>query len=220
MPFKPNSNKSMTNVLDEAFHTFVKNLNCVKIGQIQEFNKETQTATVQIMHKYTNELNINTTELLEYPLLENVPVIIVGGGNTRITYPITAGDACLLFFNDFELDNWYNTEQVSTSSFPRRHDLSDGIALVGLRSSLSAIQEYSDYLQLYYSDESTLTLGETLEVNNPQTNLSGNLSVTGEVTGATTITGELHSTHGATGTFTNVAGQTLIITDGVITDIV
>lgn len=219
MKLKPNSNKSMTNVLDEGFHTFLQNLNCVKIGRIESFDMATQTASVKIMHKYVNENNITTTELLEYPLLENVPVVILGGGTARITFPITLGDSCLILFNDYELDNWYNTEEPNPSTFPRKHDLSDAIAIVGLKSSISAIQDYSNYLQLYYNENSNITIGESVSINNEQTNISGNLTVNQAIVGNTTATAELHSTHGATGTFTNVSGQTLTIVDGIITNI-
>ena len=82
-----------------------------------------------------------------------------------------------------------------------------------------------------YSGNSSITVGEVIDITNAQTNVSGKLSVaddanfskdvsvSGDITGDQKATAELHSTHGATGTFTNVAGQTLTIVDGIITNI-
>lgn len=219
MLLKPNSNKSLPDLFNRSFSVFSRFLNCVKIGQIQSFDKVHQTATVQIMHKEEYEYNFIERQLNEYPLLEEVPVVVLGGGGGRLTFPIKKGDTCLLLFNDYELDGWWISGESRPSDFPRKHDLSDAVALVGLNSIVSLIQNYSDFVELHYSDISSIIVGETIDINNAQTNVGGNMEVDGAIVGNTTCTSELHSTHGASGTFTNSAGKTLTIVDGIITAI-
>ena len=219
MSLKPNSNKSLSNILYESFVKFARFMNSVKIGQIQSFNSAQQTATVQIMHKERNEYSYSEDELIEYPLLEEVPVIIMGGGGTYISHPINTGDYCLLLFCDNNFDSWWISGEARPSDFPRRHNLSDAIAIVGLNPITSLIQAYSTYLCLHYSDSSNIIIGEQIDINNSQVKVNGNLTVSQTVVGNSTITGEIHSTHGATGSFSNAAGQTLTIQDGVITAI-
>lgn len=227
----PNSNKSMTDVLNYWFENFAGSFNCIKIGKINAVNKTNQTVDVQILHKRINESNLVKRELRDYPLLKSVPFIILGGGNSYLTFPISVGDNCLLLFNDYEIDRWWDTGENLPSTFDRKHDISDAFALVGVHSMVDLIQGYSNYVHLKYSNSSSITVGEVIDVTNAQTNVSGKLTVanditgqgklnvTGDITGDAKATAELHSTHGATGTFTNVAGQTLTIQDGIITNI-
>lgn len=64
----------------------------------------------------------------------DVPVVFPSGGGYEITFPVRAGDECLLIFAERCIDGWYSTGEPSAPSDYRRHDLSDGFALVGVRS--------------------------------------------------------------------------------------
>jgi hypothetical protein len=238
MSLKPNSDKSLVNVLDTGFDNFSAVSNWIKIGQIQSFDPATQTAAVEILHKGVYEYNLTERELEDYPVLEMVPVVVLGGGSSYVSFPIQKGDYCLILFNDFELDGWWATGEKRPSEYPtRRHDLSDAIAIVGLHCMTSFIQGYSQYLHLHYSPSSDIIIGNQIDINNSSINLNGDttingetevngttkindtLTVTGDITGQQMITGTLHSTHGASGVFTNAAGQKLTIVDGIVVQI-
>lgn len=77
-------------------------------------------------------------------VIQDVPVLIPGGGGWSLTFPIKEGDECLLVFSDLEIDSWLangGTENYTLSS--RRHDLSDAIAIFGLRSKPRSVVDYS-----------------------------------------------------------------------------
>lgn len=223
MSLTPNNNKSLLNLFEEAIVTVFKSLHCIKVGEIQSFNSQNQTVSVKILHKKINEFNTQERELSDYSLLSEVPLVVLGGGGTYITHPIRPGDQCLLLFNDYELDGWWTSGEGRASEFPRRHDLSDAIAIVGLNPLVKALQNYSNFLNLHYSDISSIIIGDSIDINNAQTNVSGKLNVVGDITGQAKATAELHSTHGASGTFTDsgsgASGMTLTIVDGIITAI-
>ena len=138
----------------------------------------------------------------------------MSGGTTYITHPITAGDQCVLLFNDYMLDGWKSSGQDRPSERDRRHDISDAIAIVGLRALPNAIQNYSDYLDLHYSDNSSIIIGNTVEVNNQTINLNGDVNVTGIVTAPT-----LNATTAATGTFRSADNKTITVVNGIVTSI-
>lgn len=215
---QPNSNKSLTQAIGEWFNNFSESFNAIKIGRIEGVDFEKQTVDVQILHKKVNQV-FKTRELKDYPLLKSVPFIVLGGGGGSLTFPISVGDNCLLLFCDYEIDRWWDTGESLPATFERRHDISDAFALIGVHSMVDLLQGYSQYVQLKYSDSSSITVGENIDITNEQTNVSGKLDVTGDITGSAKATAELHSTHGATGTFTNVGGVTLTIVDGIITKI-
>lgn len=68
------------------------------------------------------------------PPCVDVPVIFPMGGGYELTFPIKAGDECLLIFSERCIDNWFGTGEPSEPADFRQHDLSDAIAYVGIRS--------------------------------------------------------------------------------------
>lgn len=215
---QPNSKKTMAQALEAYFGSFSEALNCIKIGRIENVDFTNQTVDVQVLHKRVS-MNLNKRELKDYALLCQVPFIVLGGGSSNLTFPISKGDNCLLLFCDYEIDRWWDTGENLPANYERKHDISDAFAIVGVHSMVDLLQGYSQYVKLKYSDSSYIEIGESVDINNEQTNVSGKLAVTGDITGSAKATAELHSTHGATGTFTNVGGVTLTIVDGIITNI-
>ena len=240
----PNTNKSLTELLSLVSDSISDVMNCIKIGEIVSFNKNNQTVSVKILHKKVNEYYNSSKVLIEYPVLEQVPCVIMGGGNTYISHPISAGDQCVLLFNDYMLDDWKISGQERSPGIPRQHDISDAIAIVGLNALPKAIQNYSDFLDLHYSDNSSIIIGETIEVNNATINLNGdvnvsgnetvagNMDVTGEATfasnvaiaGNTSVTGGISATtltpaNGASGSFVSKDDKTVTVENGIITSI-
>ena len=153
-----NNDKTLSQMLSEVVNSIRVSLNCVKIGQIVEFNKTNQTAKVQVLHIQDENYNTRMEEELEYPLLGDVPVVVMGGGGTYISHPIKAGDQCLLLFCDYMIDNWWVSGEAKPSIVPRKHDLSDAIAIVGLNAIPKAIQNYSDSLRLHYNENSSIVI--------------------------------------------------------------
>lgn len=68
------------------------------------------------------------------PILVDVPVVFPGGGGFSLTFPVKAGDECLVVFASRAIDNWWYQGGVQTQSVLTMHDLSDGFAFVGVRS--------------------------------------------------------------------------------------
>lgn len=223
----PNTNKSLTELLSLVSDSISDVMNCIKIGEIVSFNKNNQTVSVKILHKKVNEYYNSSKVLIEYPVLEQVPCVIMGGGNTYISHPISAGDQCVLLFNDYMLDDWKISGQERSSGIPRQHDISDAIAIVGLNALPKAIQNYSDFLDLHYSDNSSIIIGETIEVNNATINLNGDVNVSGNetVAGNMAVTGGVSAmkvtpANGASGSFVSKDNKTVTVENGIITSIV
>lgn len=208
----------MAQALEMYFGNFSEALNCIKIGKIENVDFSNQTVDVQVLHKRVS-MNLNKRELKDYALLKQVPFIVLGGGNSNLTFPISKGDNCLLLFCDYEIDRWWDTGENLPANFERRHDISDAFAIVGVHSMVDLLQGYSQYVKLKYSDSSYIEIGESVNINNEQTNVSGKLNVTGDITGSAKATAELHDSRQITGTFTTVDNKTVTVVDGVITNI-
>lgn len=216
---KPNSNKSLTEALSLWMHSFSDSFNSIKVGKIVAVNTSNQTVDVQILHKRVMDGISTKRELREYPPLLQVPFVVLGGGGSSLTFPIAKGDNCLLLFCDFEIDRWWTSGEAQPSNYERRHDISDAFALIGVHSMVDLIQGYNQYVQLKYSGTSNIVVGQTIDITNEQTNVSGKLDVANDITGQAKATAELHDSRGISGSFTTADSKTVTVVDGIITSI-
>lgn len=115
-------------VLQQLKTQMLISLNCVKVGKITAFYPATNTVDVQILFQRV----MKNGGVSSYPKLQGCPVITMQGGGAALQLPIAAGDQCLVLFSDRNLDNWYLNGNEQPPIDGRLHDLSDGIALVGM----------------------------------------------------------------------------------------
>lgn len=126
-----------------------RSLNSVKIGKITIFDEVKKTAEVQILFKRI----LPDQTIQSYPLLLNCPIFTLQGGGAAIQMPIAVGDHCLILFSDRNIDFWFKTSSEGAPFDSRCHDLSDGIALVGLNALTSDLEDYADdEVKLTYAD--------------------------------------------------------------------
>ena len=143
---------------------------------------------------WTEDVNGNKRYEEITPLVD-VPFVVITGGVGGLQMPIAAGDECLLFFNDREIDNWYVSGEISTPTSRRTHDFSDAVALVGVRSLSRLLVGYlADQVKLYYNNTSVVLDDTQIELNasdkvvtnaaselNGDTIINGDLRVNGDI---------------------------------------
>lgn len=215
-----NRDKTLYQVLEKLTNNIKFSMNCVKIGEIVSFDKTDQTASVRVLHVMDENYNVYLDNTIEYPVIQKVPVVVMSGGGTYISHPIKEGDQCILLFCDYMIDAWWTSGEAKPSIFPRKHDISDPIAIVGLNPSTKSIQNYSDNLDLHYSEESNIIIGEQIDVNNETINLNGKTKVSEDLTVSKSATAlELHATSAASGSFVSADNKTVTVVDGIVVSI-
>ena len=207
---KPNSKKSLSDALSTWFASFSDSFNSIKVGKVLNVNYQNQTVDVQILHKRVKEDTYTERVLREYPPLLQVPFIVLGGGNSNLTFPISVGDNCLLLFCDFEIDRWWDSGEAQPSNYDRKHDISDAFAIIGIHSMVDLLQGYSRYVQLKYSDNSKIIVGNEITLNNAQVTATGDVNASGTITGA-----QLIAENGFSGVIT-VGNQLLSFANGIL----
>lgn len=155
-PLQPKVNKqSATPSLADTFNLKALELklaiNCHAIATIQSFDPASQTVTATVNYKKTSfnlvkdaTTGVSTYQsvLVNYPVLVDCPAIVLSGGNSSLTLPITKGDECLILFNDRDIDNWFSGAAPTGVATGRLHSFADGIALVGLHSTNKFLTNY------------------------------------------------------------------------------
>lgn len=116
----------------------------------------TQTITVQLAIREKINIDGNVSHE-EVPVLLDVPVFMPRAGGFCLTLPVSVGDECLVIFGDNCMDSWWQSGGVQNQLEKRRHDLSDGYALVGIWSQPRILSSYSsNSAQLRTDDGSTV----------------------------------------------------------------
>ncbi len=101
---------------------------------IQSFDPVKQTCTAQPAIQGRIRQKDGSQKWVNMPLLVDVPVQFPGGGGYTLTFPVAKGDEALIVFSSRCIDAWWQSGGVQQQAEMRMHDLSDGYALVGIRS--------------------------------------------------------------------------------------
>lgn len=103
-------------------------------GIIQSFDAVRMTCTVQPAIRGAVVSPDGRAQSVDLPLLVDCPVVFPGGGGYELTFPLTAGDDCLIVFAERCIDAWWQSGGVQAAAEYRLHDLSDGFVVPGVRS--------------------------------------------------------------------------------------
>jgi protein gp138 len=164
------------------------------------------------------------TSLLDFPKLVDCPVVFPQGGGALLTFPLKAGDECLVVFAARGIDWWWQNgawqdgkPRPQPPATCRMHDLSDGFVLPG---------PYSQP-RVPGGGPSKTNAGRPLSPDVVELrSLDGSQSLSFHpVSGAVNITGSLNVAEnilagtGASGSFTTPTGQTVTVQNGIITNL-
>lgn len=184
---------------------------------VTAYDPATNTCTCQptikaVIVQQDPTTNQQTQAPVNLPTLIHVPVVFPGGGGYSMTFPIKSGDEVLVVFSSRCIDAWWQSGGVQQQIEHRAHDLSDGIAIVGLRSVPAVPANISTTTMQIRSDDGTsfieLDASNNININAPTHNLTfntmnatldaaGNLAVKGSITagmgGADLVTLQAHT---------------------------
>ncbi|CAN0620559.1 Gp138_N domain-containing protein [Burkholderia multivorans] len=134
-------------------------------GIIDSFDDVAMTCVVQPAIKVPIRASDGTVTTVALPQLVDCPVQFPAGGNCTLTFPVKPGDECLVVFASRCIDAWWQSGGVQEQAELRMHDLSDGFALLGVRSRPRALANVSaSSTQLRSDDGATyIDLNPTLQ---------------------------------------------------------
>jgi len=229
-------------VLDEeetlrmAFGSMIARAWTALPGQIQAVTNNGNTVEVQpAINGRVLQLN-GTYKPMQMPKLVDVPICWQGGGGATWTFPIAKGDECLVVFSSRCIDAWWQNgfvtpaggsgadgKPMNVQNNPpefRMHSLSDGFAIVGVRSKARAFSQFDANTARLRTDDDSCYLefdptnkklngvfpgGITL--NGVTIDTNGNVVTAGNITGAT-VTGTTQVVAGSGGSAVHLATHT------------
>ncbi|UVW51083.1 hypothetical protein NYO12_18015 [Klebsiella variicola] len=127
-------------------------------GIIQSFDPDAVTAVVQPAIKGAEQDESGSEVSVNLPLLVDVPVVFPRGGGCTLTFPVKAGDECLVIFADRCIDFWWQSGGIQEPVDGRMHDLSDAFCIVGPQSQAKKISGISTSAVELRSDDGSTKL--------------------------------------------------------------
>lgn len=124
--------------------------------EVVSYDPEAVTVEVKPLIKVPVRTVDGSIEMIEIPILQDVPVMFPCAGGFTITHPINVRDECLVNFSSRNIDLWWQSGGVQNPFDTRHHDLSDGFAFFKPQSQAKKIKNIStDNLEIRSDDNET-----------------------------------------------------------------
>jgi hypothetical protein len=167
---------TMSEAIRNAILYQLNNIHTALPGQIISYDYTTQKASIQpTLNKVWT--NVSPTTM---PVLVNVPIIFQESGGASLTMPINVGDSCLILFMERSIDEWLTHGGIVSPSDPRKFDLSDAVAIMGLQpfnASFPPRSNNTDMILNYAGSSITITSTGAIKINSSSTLALGNSSI-------------------------------------------
>lgn len=134
--------------------------------EVETYDPDAVTVTVQPTIRIPIRTIEGELELLQMPVLQDVPVMFPCAGGFTITHPIKKGDECFVVFADRNIDLWWQSGGIQNPFDMRKHDLSDGFAFFRPQSQTNKITGIST---------------EDLEIRNDENSCKIKITPAGEI---------------------------------------
>lgn len=158
-------------------------------GIVTAHDRDKNTIKVKSALKLQHVKADGSTEWLEIPEMADVPLQYPGGGGATWTFPIKQDDEVLLVFASRNMDKWHQQGGVQEQNVPfRMHDMSDGFAIPGFRSSPRKLSNISANTAQLRTDNGQMVIDfdpieKKITIKSPDNpvRIEADLHVTGEV---------------------------------------
>lgn len=174
---------SLGAVIAAAIDARLVNVHTHLPARIESYNAATQRCSVQIELRQGRFLEDGSRVADRIPVISDVLVKFEGGGGYRTTYPLQRGDQVWLEFSEASLALWKPRGGDIDPADDRRMQLSDALAVTGLRDGSRPLANCpTDRMSLGHD------AGATVEITQSQVRVGGN-DASGAVVVQSALTG-------------------------------
>ena len=183
--------------LRESIDRAMSRMNTCIPGIIQSFDAATQTVEVLPAIKMRTVID-DIISHQDHPVIIYVPLVFPHVANFGITFPVAAGDECLLVFSQRAIDNWHDLGGVqppdSNAIGCRHHDLTDAFAILAPASVPNVFgawntndleirnRSHTTIITVKNNGEVNITAPTSVTITSPTVHITGDLNVDGDIT--------------------------------------
>lgn len=143
-------------------------------------------------------------ERVQRAQVASVPVLQIGGGNFMLNFPLQSGDLGWIKASDRDISLFAQSGKNESPNTRRKHSFEDGLfipdimrgyTIAGEDASNAVLQNKTGTVRVSIWPNKVKITAPTVEINSPETSMTGNLTVVGNAT----ISGIPFNTHRHTG---------------------
>jgi hypothetical protein len=150
--------------VDMMFSSFLSDMHTCMPGVVTKFTIDDVNKTVRAsVQPALKRLYKGDEEARLLAICQDIPVVFIGPKDFALTYKLTEGDECALFFSERAMATWLQEGGTVEPENSRKFDLSDAFCLAGLRSNLYPVEDIQSGISLQKLDGSV-----KLRVHNDQ----------------------------------------------------
>lgn len=142
-----NTPTDLMSILKLSLDSFGQELNCVRVGIVQEFLHREQIVRVKIASQRLVNINEDGSQTTQ-DYAEIYAKLCYA--TPYMNQPPKVGDECVLLFNDREMESWWINGSANQRAYNRMHDLTDCIAICGLRSQPKLVNIFTNLVEFFY----------------------------------------------------------------------
>ncbi len=149
----------LEDVVTSAMDAVLQNVWTSMPARVETYDPVLQRANVQLVVKNASVAEGGERRSEKIAVINAVPVVYASGGGFRQIFPLVRGDTVLLVFTSRSLDRWLSKGGVVDPVFDHHHDLSDAVALAGLRDFAHPLTNVpTDHASIGYESGATIEL--------------------------------------------------------------
>lgn len=138
-------------------------------ARVESYDAATQRCSVQVELRQAKFEPDGSRTPLRLPVISNVPIKFEGSGGFRTTYPVQRGDQVWLEICEASLERWKPRGGDIDPADDRRMDLSDALAVTGLRDGSRPLANCPTDRMSLGADA-----GATIEISQSEVRVGGN----------------------------------------------
>lgn len=120
---------TLSEVLTASIERFLSNVHTAMPGVIENYDPDTNTASIQPMLK---RKYVDNDQAVEFPIISNVPVLFPRTADAHLALPVANGDNVLLVFSERGISRWLDLGGYVDPEEPAMFALNDAIAIPGI----------------------------------------------------------------------------------------
>lgn len=196
----PANNGTLAGSLQFAISKIMQGIDGMLPAKVIAYDREQNRVQAQIL------ITLVTTDgsQVPRPQIASLPVLLIGGGNFSVSFPLKPGDLGWIMANDRDISAFLQSYSESPPNTLRIKNFSDGLFIPDVMKSYNINPLNEDYMIIQSNDGNIqITLGHNVTTGNDEVNINAErLNIDVGLTGYTKITGNLW----VSGTITTSAG--------------
>lgn len=208
----PANNGSLAGTLQFCLQKFMQNVNGMLPAQVISYDRTTNRAQVQLLIAMVTTQGFQVSR----PQIASIPVMVFGGGNYFLSFPLVTGNLGWVLANDRDISLFLQTYKEAAPNTYRINNFSDGVFIPDIMTgyTIADEDENSVVIQSLDGTRKISLQSDRIKLTAPLVEITGGLQVDGVVTGvgagAITINSPVVMTEGVT--ISGGVGNALMVT--------